>query len=132
MFTSAINVLFVFCIISLFIIDLTDLDIPVIVQYSSMKVNLNTYISYMELTFHQLTPGVAMWVSCLTRNRWMPVSREFEPHQRLPLFLEQETLPALLSTECSVSKSKKITNAFLRTCCMSNITTNTPYHVCWS
>ena len=102
MFTSAINVLFVFCIISLFIIDVTNLDIPVIVQYSSIKVNLNTYISYMELTFHQLTPGVAMWVACLTRNRWMPVSREFEPHQRLPLFLEQETLPALLSTECSV------------------------------
>jgi len=25
-------------------------------------------------------------VARLTRSRWMPVSREFEPHQRLPLF----------------------------------------------
>ena len=30
--------------------------------------------------------GVAQWVACLTRNRWMPVIREFEPHQRPPLF----------------------------------------------
>jgi len=26
------------------------------------------------------------------------VSRKFEPHQRLPFLLEQESLPALLST----------------------------------
>ena len=30
--------------------------------------------------------GVAQWVACLTRDRWIPVSREFEPHQRPPLF----------------------------------------------
>ena len=30
--------------------------------------------------------GVAQWVACLTRTRWMPVSREFEPQQRSPLF----------------------------------------------
>jgi len=29
---------------------------------------------------------VAQWVARLIRYRWMPVSREFEPHQRLPLF----------------------------------------------
>ena len=30
--------------------------------------------------------GVAQWVTRLTRDRWIPVSREFEPHQRPPLF----------------------------------------------
>ena len=30
--------------------------------------------------------GVAQWVARQTRDRWMPVSREFEPHQRPPLF----------------------------------------------
>ena len=34
------------------------------------------------MTFNDL----AQWVECLTSNRWVPVSREFEPHQRLPLF----------------------------------------------
>ena len=29
---------------------------------------------------------VAQWEARLIRYRWMPVSREFEPHQRLPLF----------------------------------------------
>ena len=28
--------------------------------------------------------GVAQWVERLTRDRWIPVSREFEPHQRPP------------------------------------------------
>ena len=37
--------------------------------------------------------GVAQWVACLTRHRWIPVSREFEPHQR------QETFLSLLSTD---------------------------------
>jgi len=41
---------------------------------------------------------VAQWVARLIRYRWMPVSREFEPHQRLRCFLEHETLPSLLST----------------------------------
>ena len=30
--------------------------------------------------------GVAQWVERLTRDRWIPVSREFEPYQRPPLF----------------------------------------------
>jgi len=43
--------------------------------------------------------GVSQWVARLTRNGWMPVTREFEPHQRLTrCFLEQKTLPSLLST----------------------------------
>ena len=29
---------------------------------------------------------VAQWVARLTCDRWMPVRREFEPHQWLPLF----------------------------------------------
>ena len=29
---------------------------------------------------------VAQWVARLTRDRWIPVSREFEPHQRPLLF----------------------------------------------
>ena len=33
-----------------------------------------------------LRGGVAQWVAPLTRDRWIPVSREFEPHQRPPLF----------------------------------------------
>ena len=42
---------------------------------------------------------MAQWVARLTRDRWTPVSREFEPHQRPPrCFLEQETLLSLLST----------------------------------
>ena len=30
--------------------------------------------------------GVAQWVARLTRDRWIPVSHDFEPHQRPPLF----------------------------------------------
>ena len=30
--------------------------------------------------------GVAQWVACLTRDQWMPVSREIEPNQRPLLF----------------------------------------------
>ena len=30
--------------------------------------------------------GVAQWVARLTRDRWILISREFEPHQRSPLF----------------------------------------------
>ena len=38
------------------------------------------------------------WLALLTRDRWIPVSREFEPHQCPRCFLEQETLLSLLST----------------------------------
>ena len=48
-----------------------------------------------QLVLHTL---VAQWVVCLTRNRWMLVSCVFEPHQGCRCFLEQETLPPLLST----------------------------------
>jgi len=29
---------------------------------------------------------VAQWVARMTRDRWIPVSRKFELHQRHPLF----------------------------------------------
>ena len=32
----------------------------------------------------QVYRGVGQWVARLTRDRWIPVSREFEPHQKLP------------------------------------------------
>ena len=35
---------------------------------------------------HTLRGGVAQWVARLTRDRWIFVSREFEPNQRPPLF----------------------------------------------
>ena len=34
--------------------------------------------------------GVTQWVVRLTRGRWIPASREFEPHQRPRCFLEQQ------------------------------------------
>ena len=39
---------------------------------------------------------VALWLACLTWNRWMLVRHEFDPHQRLSLFplaRNLETLP---------------------------------------
>ena len=39
-----------------------------------------------------------VWVARLTRDRWILVSREFEPHQRPRCFTEQETLLLLLSS----------------------------------
>ena len=35
---------------------------------------------------YSLGGGVAQWVARLTRDRWILVSREFEPHLRPPLF----------------------------------------------
>ena len=35
---------------------------------------------------YSLGGGVAQWVARLTRDRWILVSREFEPHQRPLLF----------------------------------------------
>ena len=43
--------------------------------------------------FHHIS-GFQTKFNCLTRSRWMPVSRQFEPR----CFLKQETLPLLLST----------------------------------
>ena len=28
---------------------------------------------------------VAQWVACLNRNRWLPMNREFESHQKAPI-----------------------------------------------
>ena len=42
---------------------------------------------------------MAQWVACLTCDRWIPVSREFEPHQRPPLFPWARNF-TLLSTGC--------------------------------
>ena len=28
---------------------------------------------------------MAQWVACLTRDRWIIIGREFEPHQRPPV-----------------------------------------------
>ena len=41
---------------------------------------------------------MAQWVARLTRDRWIPVSCEFEPQQRPRCFIEQETLIYLHST----------------------------------
>ena len=54
----------------------------------------NTYKSSQQLqefttitrVHKSLWGGVAQWIARLTRDRWIPVSREFEPHQRPPLF----------------------------------------------
>ena len=45
----------------------------------------NTYRIY---TYNMRRRGAAR----LTHDRWIPFSREFEPHQRPRCFLEQETL----------------------------------------
>ena len=51
------------------------------VSGKTVKWNVMVHSSY--LTDWQGGAG-AQWVARLTRNRWMPVSREFESHQRLP------------------------------------------------
>ena len=43
----------------------------------------------MDTAYVQRNPlsgAVVKWVARLTRDRWIPVSHEFEPHQRPPLF----------------------------------------------
>ena len=42
--------------------------------------------------------GVAQWVARLTRDRWIPVSREFEPHQKASVV----SLSKKLYYNCSV------------------------------
>ena len=41
---------------------------------------------YVYIVLISSNVSVTQWVARLARNQWMPVSREFEPHQRLPLF----------------------------------------------
>ena len=47
-------------------------------------VDLNDYEVGSE--FLWANDKLAQWVAHLTCGRWIPVSREFEPHQRPPLF----------------------------------------------
>ena len=39
-----------------------------------------------RLDTKMLRDGMVQWIARLTRDRWIPVRREFEPHQRPPLF----------------------------------------------
>ena len=45
----------------------------------------NIFIPFIFLKA-EFRGGVAQWVARLTRDRWILVSRELEPHQRPPLF----------------------------------------------
>ena len=42
-------------------------------------------VSQISVVKSEWRGGVAQWVARLTRDRWIPVSREFEPHQRPPV-----------------------------------------------
>ena len=53
---------------------------------------LANHVCHNDLFTHLTRGGVAQWVARLTRDRWILVSREFEPHQRPRGFREQETL----------------------------------------
>ena len=50
--------------------------------------NLTNYeiarVTHWRQSEHQC--DLAQWVARMTRDRWIPISREFEPHQRPPLF----------------------------------------------
>ena len=41
---------------------------------------------FAEIITNAFCGGVAQWVARLTRDRLIPAGREFEPHQRPPLF----------------------------------------------
>ena len=50
-------------------------------------VTLTIYMSTNVNSIHQTPLGsVAQWVARLTRDRWIPVSREFKPHHMPLLF----------------------------------------------
>ena len=63
--------------------------------------------------------GVAQWVARLTRDRWIPVSREFEPHQRPPVI----SLSKKLYSDCLVLVGSR--NGFERDLHKQNITSFT-------
>ena len=52
--------------------------------------------------------GAALGIARLTRTPWMPVSREFELQQRFNVrcFIEQETLPSMLSSGWSQERNR--------------------------
>ena len=58
-----------------------------IVKHCIWLIQLRYCLSVKNVTFRSLqtVSPVAQWVKLLTHNLWMPVSREFEVHQRLPL-----------------------------------------------
>ena len=57
---------------------------PNCVFRSKQMLGLKTLlITLWTLGRTQLSKYVAQWVARLTRDRWIPVSREFEPHQSL-------------------------------------------------
>ena len=51
-----------------------------------MSVGNDTVLTISDVNNSGLWGGVVQWVARLTRSRWMPVSREFEPQHRPPLF----------------------------------------------
>ena len=56
-----------------------------------LHVSVNVLPKSTSITIAR-TGGVVQCVVRLTRDRWIPVTRELEPHQRPRCFLEQETL----------------------------------------
>ena len=76
---------------------------------------------FRELTEHVLLQnkiqggGVAQWVARLTRDRWIPVSREFEPHQSPVVSLSKK-----LYSDCLVLVGSR--NGFERDLHKQNIT----------
>ena len=52
------------------------------IKYRRIIYSLNMPIKFLLLCYG----GVAQWVARLTRDRWIPISRDLEPHQRPPLF----------------------------------------------
>ena len=53
-------------------------------QLEKRKVKSARAIENVNVLF-RMVGGVAQWIARLTRDRWIPVSREFEPHQWPPL-----------------------------------------------
>ena len=65
----------------------------------SLKTSTDEICTLIQYMLQRHRGGVAQLVARLTRDQWIPVSREFESHQRPHCcFLEQETLLSLLNT----------------------------------
>ena len=65
-------------------------------QGLNFKAEVNKIHRFIETQFSNNVSikrgDVAQWVARLTRDRWIPVSREFKPIKVPHCFLEQETL----------------------------------------
>ena len=58
-----------------------------VTKQKNANVNNTTHVKKKNVIIKTRRGEGAQWVARLTRNRWMHVSREFNPlHQRLPLF----------------------------------------------